>query len=322
MATLLDPELDIFVSETESFSGPATNDFTVIREGYNRMAQHFQAPHPEGLLIENSAIRGLAGDIPVRVYRPANLSSPCPTLLYFHGGGWIVGDLESHDSIAADLAKEANIQVIAVDYRLAPEHLFPAAVDDCWTVLHSLLQAPELFAVDIQRLVLGGDSAGANLAAALTLLLREQQKGNTVPGFTAGLKGQLLIYPALSSETLPSRITQAKAPLFSAEEMDIYLRYYLGRAVTDADKKDPRLFPAQARDFSNLPPAFLSAAELDPLADDVPDYARKLIATGSKAKYLVEPGLMHGWLRARHRSPRAAAAFARVVAGLKKLLES
>ncbi|MCZ4281513.1 alpha/beta hydrolase [Kiloniella laminariae] len=322
MATILDPELETFVSESESFSGPETNDFSVIREGYNRMTRYFQAPHPEGLQIENGAIEGLEGDIPVRVYRPAALASPCPTLLYFHGGGWVVGNLDSHDSITAELAKEANIQVIAVDYRLAPEHLFPAACDDSWTVLQSLLHAPELFSIDAKRLLVGGDSAGANLAAAITLLLRTQNAANKSSDSTAYLKGQLLIYPALSSENLESRKTQAKAPLFTTEEMDIYLQYYLGRAVTEEDKKDLRLFPAQAQDFSNLPPAFLTAAELDPLADDVPDYANKLVSAGTKADYLVEPGLMHGWLRARHSSPRAAAAFARIVEALKKLAET
>ncbi|WP_419902945.1 alpha/beta hydrolase [Kiloniella sp.] len=299
MSSGLDLELRDFVSETESFSTPDTTELEDIRHGYNQMCQHFQSPHSENLTILEGAVEGPDCDIPIRVYRPKDLIGLLPTLLYFHGGGWILGGLDSHDSITADLAIQAGVQVIAVDYRLAPEHPYPAAVDDCWAVYQTITEVPKIFDVDINRLVIGGDSAGANLAAVVTLIARDIH----LLGFNAPwINGQLLLYPALSSEPLPSRLHQVNAPLFNASEMDTYIDLYLGRTATAQDKADFKIFPAQAKDFTNLPPAYVSSAELDPLADDGPDFVDKLKAAGVTAKSVVEPGLMHGWLRARHKT--------------------
>ncbi|WP_085903811.1 alpha/beta hydrolase [Kiloniella majae] len=320
----LDKELQEFVSVSESFSTPGTSDLKDIRASYNLMCQHYNTPHPEGLKVLEGAVEGPEGDIPIRVYRPVeainetapNAAKKHPTLLYFHGGGWVLGDLDSHDAITADLASQAKVQVIAVDYRLAPEHVYPAALDDCWAVYQAITESPEIFGANSDRLIIGGDSAGASLAASVALIARDIN----LLGFNApSLKGQLLIYPALTSENLPSRTTQAQAPLFSTPDLDNFIDYYLGHKATEEDKQDFKIFPAQAGDFSKLPTAFISAAELDPLADDGPDYADKLKATGVQVKSLVEPGLMHGWLRARHSSPRAAEAFARIVQALRNL---
>ena len=173
-----------------------------------------------------------------------------------------------------------------------------------------------MFGVDLDHLVIGGDSAGASLAAVVAIIARDIH----LMGFAApDIKGQLLLYPALTSKELPSRISQANAPLFSSSDMDVFIEYYLGRKASDQDINDFKIFPAQADDFSMLPPTFISSAELDPLADDGPDYADKLKAAGIAVKTVVEPGLMHGWLRARNSSPRAAEAFARIVQALKDL---
>ncbi|KLN62502.1 hypothetical protein WH96_03165 [Kiloniella spongiae] len=317
MGEELDKELQEFVSVSESFSIPGTTELNDIRAGYNLMCQHYNTPHPEDLKVLEGAVEGPEGDIPIRVYRPTDtIGEPYPTLLYFHGGGWVLGDLDSHDSITADLASQAKIQVIAVDYRLAPEHVYPAALDDCWAVYQAITENPDIFGADSDRLIIGGDSAGASLAASVALIARDIN----LLGFTPpSLRGQLLIYPALTSEDLPSRTTQAQAPLFSTPDLDTFIDYYLGHKATEGNKQDFKVFPAQADDFSKLPATFISAAELDPLADDGPDYADKLKAKGVQVKSIVEPGLMHGWLRARNSSPRAAEAFARIVQALRDL---
>ncbi len=316
MSDGLDLELQDFVVETENFSTPDTTELEDIRHSYNRMCQHFQSPRPEGLKILEGAIEGPDCDIPIRVYRPKDRIGLQPTLIYFHGGGWVLGDLDSHDSILADLAAQSGVQVISVDYRLAPEHPYPAPVDDCWAVYQAITEGPKTFDVDIDRLVIGGDSAGGTLAAVISMIARDIH----LLGFNAPrIKGQLLLYPALSSEALPSRTKQAGAPLFSAPDLDVFINYYLGGPATEQNKSDFKIFPAQADDFSNLPPAYVSAAELDPLADDGPDFVDKLKAAGITAKSVVESGLMHGWLRARHKSPRAEKAFSRVVQALKDL---
>lgn len=310
----LDPELQRFVEISESFAPAETEpSMAQIRAGYNRLCAHFQTARPANLSVENGAVEGPEGDdIPIRIYRPSDVPAPLPTLIYYHGGGWILGDLESHDSITADLAAQAGVQVIAVDYRLAPEHLFPAAFEDSWAVFKAAADAPELFGADPARLVVGGDSAGGNLAAAVALQARDQG---------IALKGQLLLYPALFPGDLPSRESQAIAPLLSSAEMLDYVRLYLGREEGEVDRHDFRLHPGMAGDVTGLCPAFLTSAELDPLADDAPAYAEKLTAAGVTATAIVEPGLMHGWLRARAMSPRAADAFARIVTVLKGFAE-
>ena len=316
MGEVLDLELQSFVSVTEGFSAPDTTLLEEIRHNYNLMCQYFQPPHPDNLKILEGAIEGPDCDIPIRVYRPTQNDGPYPTLLYFHGGGWILGNLDSHDSITADLACQANVQVIAVDYRLAPEHLYPAAVDDCWAVYQSIIEVPKIFSVDVSRLIVGGDSAGGTLAAVISMIARDIN----MLGFNAPQpRGQLLLYPALSCEMLPSREKQSQAPLFTTPDLDYYINFYLGHSATEQNKADFKIFPAQADDFSNLPPAYISSAELDPLADDGPDFANKLKASGVSTQVIVERGLMHGWIRARHSSPRAAQAFSRVVQALIKL---
>ncbi len=316
MSDGLDLELRDFVAKTESFSTPETIELEDIRQSYDQMCKHFQSPHSENIKILEGAVEGPDCDIPIRVYRPKDRIGLHPTLIYFHGGGWVLGDLDSHDSITADLAVQAGVQVIAVDYRLAPEHPYPAAVDDCWAVYQAITEAPKIFDVDIDRLVIGGDSAGGTLAAVITMIARDIH----LLGFNAPwIKGQLLLYPALSSEALPSRTHQKNAPLFSAPDLHTYIDYYLGHSATEQDKQDFKIFPAQAHDFSNLPPAYVSSAELDPLSDDGPDFVDKLKSAGVTARSVVEPGLMHGWLRARHISPRAEKAFSRIVQALKDL---
>jgi acetyl esterase len=285
---------------------PANPSVDELREGYRRQCRHFAAPHPPGLATEDRRI----GGVPCRIYRPASASGAC--ILWFHGGGWVVGDLDTHDSVVADLADAAGAIAIAVDYRLAPEHPFPAAFDDALAVFEALPQSSAALPIDPRRIVVAGDSAGGNLAAAVAQTRRDK----ALPGPT----GQLLVYPALCSDPeLPSRITMADSPGLSSTDMLHFLELYLGRPATGADQADARLFPGDARDLAGLPPTFMTAAEYDPLASDVTVHAARLRQAGVCVEAIVETGMPHAWLRARHHARPAAAAFGRLADAARRL---
>ena len=295
MSTPLDPEIAAFVQACAGFEAESAAP-DAVRAAYRRACAHFATPRPAGMTVRDEH----RGGVRVRRYRPG--AGAVGRLLFLHGGGWVVGDLDSHDPVVADLAERAGVEALAVDYRLAPEHPWPAAVEDAWAALAAYAAEPG------PPPVVAGDSAGGNLAAVIAVLARDRG---------VALAGQVLIYPAIFADmSLPSRREQAEAPMLTAAEMRHYGRVYLGREPTAADLADPRLVPARA-DLRGLAPAFLTAAEIDPLRDDVPCYAAALRAAGVPVTAIVEPGLVHAWLRARTVSGRAAAAFARVVAAIR-----
>jgi acetyl esterase len=206
--------------------------------------------------------------------------------VYLHGGGWVVGDLDSHAFICAELASALGVLVIAVDYRLAPEHPFPAAFDDCLSVWRALRTGP--FRLDPARTLVAGDSAGGNLAAALCLALRDA--GEPAPC------AQVLIYPGLGGDRrLPSRSECVDAPLLSGSDLDCYHGLYL-RGIR---RPTAYAMPLLADDFSGLPPAWIAVAQFDPLRDDGVLYAERLNAAGVSATLYYGEGLVHGCLRAR-----------------------
>jgi acetyl esterase len=283
---LTDPGIVAFLEEGEKLYPIDAVNFTMAeqRAFYDRYCAHFAGKRPAGLHIEDFRI----GDIPCRRYTPKN---PKAKLLYLHGGGFVVGGLESHDSICADLADQAGVEVIAVEYRLAPEHPFPAAFDDCWTVLQSL-----------KSCIVAGDSAGGCLAAALCLKSRDQNGPE--------IKGQVLIYPGLGGDlTQGSYITQANAPGLSTKDTIYYRDVYQGQGHKYAE-------PLRETNFKGVAPAFLVAAHHDPLHDDCEAYANKLRAAGVKATVRDEPQLVHAFLRARYMSQPAAKSFAAIVAAI------
>ncbi|MEM8841822.1 MAG: alpha/beta hydrolase [Pseudomonadota bacterium] len=217
-------------------------------------------------------------------------------VMFLHGGGFVVGGLESHDDVAAEIAARTGTSVTAVDYRLAPEHAHPAAFDDALTVAEAM--APPL--------ILVGDSAGGTLAASVAWALRDSGR----------IAGQVLIYPALGGLALDlaSYRECARAPLLTTADIRAYqdLR-------GQGSKPDPRLHVLAAPDLKGVAPAFISAAGVDPLRDDGAAYAERLAAEGIAAHYVVEDQLPHMWLRARHRSARAKAAFDRVIDAVAKM---
>ncbi len=281
---ITDPEVLAFIRRTKAF-GADGDSIAAYRAAYDAMSAAFHGSRPEGLRVDDALCGEATDPVPVRTYHGGTQAR----VLYFHGGGWVLGGLDSHDSICAEIAAQTRTTVTAVDYRLAPEHRHPAAYEDCETVL--LAQAPPAIVV--------GDSAGGNLAAALAI---------THPG---RVRAQVLIYPSLGGERLqlPSYDERAEAPLLATRDLAAFTQW---RCAGPPPWDDPRFAPFAASDLAGLPPCFVSAAEHDPLRDDGPEWARRLAAAGVPAECVVEAELPHGHLRARHESRRAAAAFRRI----------
>ncbi|WP_434607765.1 alpha/beta hydrolase [Pseudomonas sp. R1-7] len=286
MAYPLSQAMSAFIDKTLSF--PASDDSLAgSREAYSQMCRAFTPPRPSTLAVEDLHLAG----VPIRAYHPRTAPplAGWPCILYLHGGGWVVGDLDSHDFICMELALDLGALVVAVDYRLAPEHPFPAAFEDCLAVWHHLADTP--FAIDPRRRTLVGDSAGGNLAAALCLALRDA--GQPLP------RAQVLIYPALGGPAdLPSRHECSDAPLLSSQDVKRYEAQYLGDL-----QPTPYAAPLLAENLSGLPPALITVARWDPLRDDGILYSERLNAAGVDAVLHVGNGLVHGCLRARGHVP-------------------
>lgn len=230
--------------------------------------------------VRDIEIPSFSGVIPARLYR-AHRSHADRLLVYFHGGGWVVGSLASHDATCRFLARHAGVSVLAVDYRLAPEDPFPAAVEDARTAFMYAASSGEEWGHDIHRIAVGGDSAGGNLAAVLAQQLR---RAAVRPAF------QLLLVPAtdLTSESA-SRREFGEGYYLTTKQIDWYQEQYVG----DADARDPRLSPLLAEDLSDLPPAYVAVAGFDPLRDEGEAYARRMAEAGVQVSLRRHGGLIH-----------------------------
>lgn len=290
----LPADVRAFIDRTVSFDAPPgpEGESALARErrGYDAMCVDFSVPYPAGLTAEDLSIAG----VPCRRYRPARAREGV-TGLYIHGGGFVLGGLESHDSICADLADLAGVELIAIDYRLAPEHPHPAAYLDCCAVVDTVV-GPKL---------LVGDSAGGLLAASVSAQRPE-----------AEIRGQVLVYPSLGGfRDLPGMVRHAEAPLLAVAQMGDYARYF------GAPADDPTGRPMLIAGAGPLPPTAVFAAGCDPLVSEAGLYARKLAAAGIAVSHTVEPDLIHGYLRARHTTSAGHAAFGRIAAALARLAE-
>ena len=209
-----------------------------------------------------------------------------PTLIYYHGGGFVIGNIETHDSTCRRLANKSRCQVISIDYRLAPEHPFPAPIDDGLAAFRHIRDNAELFGADANRIAVGGDSAGGAMAAVVCQACRDA--GETGPAF------QMLIYPATdSSKQSASRKAFAEGYFLSGALMNWFWEAYV--PDEDTDLSDLRLSPLLAKDFTGLPPAFVLTAGYDPLRDEGRAYADRLIDAGIKTTYVNYPGTIHGF---------------------------
>ncbi|KQU64944.1 esterase [Aminobacter sp. DSM 101952] len=294
---LIDAETWAFIERTSSYYPPDTIDYTIAqqREIYDRMCREFFAGYPAGVSAETTAIAASGRDVAIRIYRMAGQSSEA-VVLYFHGGGFILGGLDSHDDVCAELCGRTGYEVVSVDYRLAPEHRHPAAFDDSMAAFE---WATGKYS---QPIVLAGDSAGGNIAAAVSHATRGHKRHPA---------GQLLVYPGLGGDrTRGSYVRHAEAPMLTIRGLEFYKDIRTGGEDRTGDIT---LSPLADADFANLPPTVIITAECDPLSSDGEAYGEGIVAAGGKAFWFEEPGLVHGYLRARHSVGRARASFTRIV---------
>jgi acetyl esterase len=261
-------------------------DLSEAREHRRREAEVVrERPRPEMARVEEVEIPGPAGTIGARLYVPSAPpgQAPPPLLVYYHGGGWVNGDLDTHDGPCRFLAVHSGAAVLAIDYRLAPEHPFPAAVEDAAAAYSWTRAGAEQLGLDPARIAVGGDSAGANLAAVVSLLAREEDA--PLPAM------QLLIYPVTESAAeMPSRLTFAEGFLLTRPDMDYFEDRYL---PPGADRADPRVSVLRAEDLSGLPPAYVAVAGFDPLRDEGVAFARRLREAGVPTALRLHPDLIH-----------------------------
>lgn len=258
------------------------------REQFKQSREVFLAPTEAVAQVRDQSLPGPHGPIGVRVYRPDGHApaQALPALVYFHGGGWVFGDLDTHDPLCRQLANRAGCVVVAVDYRLAPENKFPFALDDALTATRYVASHAEAFGVDGERLAVAGDSAGGNLSAAVALSFRDQGGPK--------LALQVLIYPVIDmAMATPSHTKFAEGYMLSRERMRYFRAAYLR---DDRDIADWRASPLKASDLSGLPPALVITAGHDPLVDEGKAYADRLAASGVVTTYTCYPGLIHGFL--------------------------
>jgi acetyl esterase len=285
---------------------PAADDVAAQRAAYAHERAFWNAIKPPLAAVETLSLIGPAGPLACRLYRPT-LAPSLPALLYFHGGGWVVGSLDTHDRIMRLLAEKSGAIVLGVDYRLAPEHKFPAAHDDAVAALRQTLHHGRDWGIDITRLAVGGDSAGANLALAACLGLAASERG--------AMRLLLLFYGCFGLRDSNSiRACNDAAYGLTGADMDRY-RQHLIRSSADLD--DPRLNNL-AGDLAGMPPAFLAAAELDCLLDDSRAMAARMAAAGVKHKLTIYPGVLHGFLHYSRMLDTAMRALDESAAALKR----
>lgn len=300
---LIDAKTWAFIERTNSYYPPDTIDYTIDRqrEIYDRMCREFRAGYPEGVTAEDSTIAAPGRAIPIRIYRTA-VPDMAAMVLYLHGGGFILGGLDSHDDVCTELCARTGYEVVSVDYRLAPEHPHPAAFDDAMSAFEWASDAYD------RPILLCGDSAGGNLAAAVSHATR---------GHVVKPAGQVLVYPGLGGDIKTgSYITHAEAPMLTVRDLAFYKDIRTGGVDRTGDIT---LSPLADADFANLPPSFIVTAECDPLSSDGEAYRARILAAGGKAVWFQEDGLVHGYLRARHSVARARASFTRIVEALNVL---
>lgn len=258
--------------------------------------------------VESREIPGPAGEIQVRVYTPLDvLDVTLPGFMFFHGGGFVIGDLETHDDLCRCLANGSGCRVVSVDYRLAPECPFPAAVEDCFAATKYVAEHTADFGIRNDQFAVGGDSAGGNLAAVVCLLAKAD--GPKI-GF------QLLIYPVtqLGQPDMPSMKENARGYFLERDSMAWFTRMYCPDAKLHGDV---RLSPLLAKDLSGLPPAYVATAGFDPLRDEGKAYADRLDAAGVPVTYVNYPGMIHGFFSLRGLIPKAREAVAAAAAAVR-----
>ncbi len=279
----LDPQARQVLDQLAALGLPPNHTVSPEQARINAQARP-RAAGPEVARVVQQTIPGPGTAIPVRIYTPTG-PGPFPMLVWFHGGGWVLGDLDSADPVARHLTVGAGCVVISVDYRLAPETKFPGPADDCYAATQWAIQQAAALNGDPDRVAVGGDSAGGNLAAAVALMARDRK--------SMSLAFQLLVYPVTHCHySTSSYQNYAEGYGLTRDGMQWFWEHYLRSA---ADANNSYAAPFLAQDLSNLPPALVLTAECDPLCDEGAAYAQRLTAAGIATTYSCYPGMIHGF---------------------------
>lgn len=314
MSAPLDPQLAPLLEQLNAAPPMSDADPQTARRNFRTLLtlSSGMGEPPEVAAIEDLEVPGGDGPIPARLYRPV-AEGPVPTLVFFHGGGFVIGDVEGYEGQARLLCHDVGAAVLSVDYRLAPEHPFPAAIDDALTATRWALASVADLGGDPARVAIGGDSAGGNLSAVTAQTLQGEGDGS-IPALAA----QLLLYPATDfTGKRPSYEANGEGLFLTLDDMLWFEGHYLAE---ETPRKDPRVSPLLAADLSGLPPAIVATADLDPLRDDGIAYADALCAAGVEVIDHRYDGLIHGFLALGVISEAARAAVEEICADLRKLL--
>jgi len=300
---LIDEETWAFIERTEAWYPPDAVELPIEknREIYNAMCREFLADYPVGVGSSDEIINSPHGPVACRIYENENIK-PAASVVYGHGGGFVVGGLDSHDDVCAEICGATGFTIMSIDYRLSPEHVHPTAFED-------MLAGFEYAAMQYNLpIIMAGDSAGATLAAAVCHHTRKHKRKPA---------GQVLIYPSLGGDmSKGSYLEHSDAPLLNIRDMSFYTGIREGKADCSAD---PTYAPLVDTDFSDLPPTVIISAQCDLLSDDGREYRDRILRTGGRAVWFNEVGLVHGYLRARHSVQRAMDSFQRAADAIAAL---
>jgi acetyl esterase len=311
---MLHPQAQAFIDLLVQRGVPPTHTLTPAdaRKFYRERRAVTQPEPGEVAEVRELSAPGPHGAIPLRLYRPlgSTAGASVPVLVYYHGGGWTIGDLDTHDTLCRELANLSGCAVVAVDYRMGPEHRFPAAVDDALAATYWVRKEADSLGVDANRLAVGGDSAGGNLAAVVAIAARDA--GDLPIAF------QLLIYPATDMRCVhPSHTSNGQGYVLTSDTIKYFHDHYITDPQHDLDwRASPLLHP----DLSRLPPALVLTAGYDPLRDEGLDYARALTAAGNRAVYVCFERQIHGFIDKGRLLDEANAAVALCAGELRRAL--
>ena len=305
----MDPSLNNFVETMAPKNDDMPYNYTpqAFRESMKKKVAMTALKRPSALDVREHLFATKNGPVNSRIYRPKGHDIQLPCLIYMHGGGWIIGDLDSHDGVCVDIALDGDCQVISLDYGLSPENKFPKALYQCHEIFNEVFQNADAFNIDKNRLSIGGDSAGGNLALSTTLLM--MKNGGPLPLY------QFLIYPCIDKDfDSYSYIKHSEAPFLTKKMMLWFFDTYLNGPQ---DYSNPSVFPILEKNFSGMPKTVLLNAELDPLATEGRKLAKRLIDDGVPVFHNEAKSLIHGFIRCRDQSPKGMKIFKEMVNLLK-----
>ena len=307
----LHPQVKKILEEAASLGLPAYQDLSPV-EARKQMLDLSLPVDPLLAVkkVENLMIPGPGGKIPIRLYYPSG-DPPFAVLVYFHGGGWVIGDLDTHHGVCHALAKTSGCLVVSVDYRLAPEHCHPAAVEDAYAATNWVAENSDAIQADPDRFAVGGDSAGGHLAAVVALMARDR-KGPRIDM-------QVLIYPITNYDfNTPSYIENKEGYMLTRDLMKWFWHHYI---KDEGEAYHPYVSPLRAENLNDLPPALIITAEYDPLRDEGEAYGKKLQEAGVNATITRYPGMTHAFIRMFAVLDKAHEALGEVATTLKKVFK-